>query len=134
MIRRPPRSTLFPYTTLFRSGIHEDTGSLTYPTVTQRDAEALAWCLRHGARQEMVAQYLHSPLGDAERALFEALLGALEPHDAEGFEVLVAAVSWSEYVDGVSNLVHKVVDLTDARAVVALIEMGDRVVCVVRTR
>src|SRR2546427_8320330 len=24
MIRRPPRSTLFPYTTLFRSGIHGD--------------------------------------------------------------------------------------------------------------
>src|SRR3712207_8752939 len=24
MIRRPPRSTLFPYTTLFRSGPHED--------------------------------------------------------------------------------------------------------------
>src|SRR3712207_6961404 len=23
MIRRPPRSTLFPYTTLFRSGIHD---------------------------------------------------------------------------------------------------------------
>src|SRR3712207_8422742 len=30
MIRRPPRSTLFPYTTLFRSGGYEDpvTGSL----------------------------------------------------------------------------------------------------------
>src|SRR3712207_6927959 len=26
MIRRPPRSTLFPYTTLFRSLIHRDTG------------------------------------------------------------------------------------------------------------
>src|SRR2546422_7348225 len=24
MIRRPPRSTLFPYTTLFRSGAHDD--------------------------------------------------------------------------------------------------------------
>src|SRR2546421_9230714 len=24
MIRRPPRSTLFPYTTLFRSGAHRD--------------------------------------------------------------------------------------------------------------
>src|SRR3712207_7173058 len=23
MIRRPPRSTLFPYTTLFRSGVHD---------------------------------------------------------------------------------------------------------------
>src|SRR3712207_7650077 len=26
MIRRPPRSTLFPYTTLFRSGIHPERG------------------------------------------------------------------------------------------------------------
>src|SRR2546425_2631352 len=26
MIRRPPRSTLFPYTTLFRSNIHESRG------------------------------------------------------------------------------------------------------------
>src|SRR3712207_7811151 len=26
MIRRPPRSTLFPYTTLFRSGYVEDSG------------------------------------------------------------------------------------------------------------
>src|SRR2546421_4752289 len=26
MIRRPPRSTLFPYTTLFRSCLHEGTG------------------------------------------------------------------------------------------------------------
>src|SRR2546426_6032526 len=28
MIRRPPRSTLFPYTTLFRSGLHDDGGDL----------------------------------------------------------------------------------------------------------
>src|SRR3712207_7841955 len=32
MIRRPPRSTLFPYTTLFRSGLKEST-SLSSPTV-----------------------------------------------------------------------------------------------------
>ena len=43
-------------------GIHEDTGSLTYPGTTQRDADALAWCLRHGASQELVATYLHTPL------------------------------------------------------------------------
>src|SRR3712207_7701683 len=28
MIRRPPRSTLFPYTTLFRSGVRRDAGRL----------------------------------------------------------------------------------------------------------
>src|SRR2546426_8570121 len=32
MIRRPPRSTLFPYTTLFRSRIAERRGSRTRPS------------------------------------------------------------------------------------------------------
>jgi tRNA nucleotidyltransferase (CCA-adding enzyme) len=120
--------------TVFALGIHEDTGSLTYPGVTQRDADALAWCLRHGARQDMIAAYLHTPLGPEERALFEAILRSLEPHDAGGFEVLVGALRWPEYVDGVSNLVHKAIDLTDARGLVVLVEMEERVVCVIRTR
>src|SRR3712207_7333221 len=29
MIRRPPRSTLFPYTTLFRSGVEVDKGKIS---------------------------------------------------------------------------------------------------------
>jgi len=120
--------------TVFALGIHEDTGSLTYPTVTQRDADALAWCLRHGARQDMVAQYLHTPLGGSERRLFDAMQAALEEHDAGGVPVFVTAVAWPDYVDGVSNLVHKLVDLTDARGLVALVEMDERVVCVVRAR
>src|SRR3712207_8695814 len=32
MIRRPPRSTLFPYTTLFRSGGHGTAGARLYRT------------------------------------------------------------------------------------------------------
>ena len=120
--------------TVFALGIHEDTGSLSYPSVTVRDVEALAWCVRHGARQDMVAQYLHAPLAENERALLDALLDAAEPHEASGLEVLVAPVSWPDYVDGVSNLAHKIVDLTDCRALVALVEMDERVFCVVRTR
>jgi tRNA nucleotidyltransferase (CCA-adding enzyme) len=120
--------------TVLALGIHEDTGSLSYAGVSLRDAEALAWCLRHGASQDMVAQYLHAPLSEGERALLDALLAALETHEAAGFEVLVAAVRWPEYVDGVSNLAHKIIDVTDARALVCLVEMDDRVFCVVRTR
>src|SRR5256885_6381053 len=33
MIRRPPRSTLFPYTTLFRSGIFASNTTLKKPTI-----------------------------------------------------------------------------------------------------
>src|SRR5258707_5178826 len=42
MIRRPPRSTLFPYTTLFRSLLHVDTGSY-YRAIT-------AELIRRGAK------------------------------------------------------------------------------------
>src|SRR5258708_9912686 len=50
MIRRPPRSTLFPYTTLFRS---------RYMTVVVAPRNALLWLeqglLRHYARCQLVA-------------------------------------------------------------------------------
>src|SRR2546430_11430942 len=40
MIRRPPRSTLFPYTTLFRSAsLAGAIGALRQPTPLRRDAE-----------------------------------------------------------------------------------------------
>lgn len=120
--------------TAFALGIHEDTGSLTYPTTTQRDVDALAWCLRHGARQDLVSQYLHTPLGEAERDLLNQLMEALEPVDVGGEELLLAAIRWPEYVEGVSNLAHKILDLTDTRALALLVEMEGRVFVVVRSR
>ena len=72
--------------TIFALGIHEDTGSLTYPSTRQRDADALSWCLRHGARQELLESYLHTPLAPDERELLDALIDALEPHDARRLE------------------------------------------------
>jgi tRNA nucleotidyltransferase (CCA-adding enzyme) len=120
--------------TVFALGIHEDTGSLTYPSTTQRDAEALGWCLRHGASQELVARFLHLPLSPEERELLGALLDAVEPVDANGVELLVAAVSSRPLDLGISGLAHKLVDLTDAAAVVCLVEMDGRVFCVVRSQ
>jgi tRNA nucleotidyltransferase (CCA-adding enzyme) len=115
-------------------GIHEDTGSLTYPSATQRDAEALAWCVRHGARQDLLATFLHTPLGEDERELLGELIERATPHDVSGIQVLVAAVSWPTYVEGVSNLAHKLVDLTDCQALLLLVEMDQRVFCVARSR
>jgi tRNA nucleotidyltransferase (CCA-adding enzyme) len=120
--------------TAFALGIHEDTGSLTHPTATQRDADALAWCLRHGARQDLLAGFLHTPLADDERELLTALMEAVESERVAGVEVLVAAVAWPRHVDGVSNLAHKIVDLTDTRALVVLVQMDDRVFAVTRSR
>jgi tRNA nucleotidyltransferase (CCA-adding enzyme) len=62
------------------------------------------------------------------------VLDKLETVEVAAVEVLVAAVEWPRYVDGISNLAHKVVDLTDARALVLLVAMDGRVFCVTRSR
>src|ERR671925_578889 len=120
--------------TVFALGIHEDTGSLTYAATTQRDADALAWCLRHGARQEEVATYLHTALAPEERELLATLLDSLETHTIAGLEVVVAAASSAPGDVSVSTLAHKLVDLTEAPALVCLLEMDGRVFCVVRSQ
>jgi tRNA nucleotidyltransferase (CCA-adding enzyme) len=115
-------------------GIHEDTGSLTYPTTGVRDVEALAFCARHGADQRLIASFLHTPLDEDHRALLGALLDAAEQVEVAGMSVLVSAVPWPRYVDDVSTLATKITDLTDCRALVLLVEMDGRVFTVARSR
>src|SRR5438093_7490850 len=42
MIRRPPRSTLFPYTTLFRSDTNTPAGSVCLSGITQKSFDLVA--------------------------------------------------------------------------------------------
>src|SRR5689334_12635692 len=120
--------------TVFALGIHEDTGSLTHTTTTQRDAEALGWCLRHGADQDVLSRFLHTPLGETERELLSTLLDSIEVHESAGTEVFVASAAAGAYVEGISNLAHKLVDVTDAAGLVVLVEMDGRVFAVTRSR
>src|ERR687888_78101 len=120
--------------TVFALGIHEDTGSLTYAGTTRRDADALAWCLHHGARQEEVSRYLHTTLAPEERELLATLLDSLSTEEVAGTEVVVAGATAEPADVSVSTLAHKLVDLTEARALVCLVEMGGRVFCVVRSQ
>src|SRR5256886_17106339 len=75
MIRRPPRSTLFPYTTLFRSLAHA-AASLD-PDLRFRALYNLGLLALRQADDDSAGRDSH--LADAERAYREALL--LRPHD-----------------------------------------------------
>src|SRR5256885_4246296 len=64
MIRRPPRSTLFPYTTLFRSA-HEDgraahggQGERAHPATPARSRVVEAGSLGAGARENLLERGL----------------------------------------------------------------------------
>src|SRR2546425_6535616 len=59
MIRRPPRSTLFPYTTLFRS-TNTSATSVWRATVTAKDAAAMDHCSQSSMRSEEHTSELQS--------------------------------------------------------------------------
>src|SRR2546430_5726530 len=64
MIRRPPRSTLFPYTTLFRSPVVDESGDTRRRgRLAKHGAPVLRWALVEAAQH---AQRANSP----DRALY----------------------------------------------------------------
>src|SRR2546429_5383860 len=75
MIRRPPRSTLFPYTTLFRSLPHlPERGPVIAPCARASSAPALALLIlpkAHRARSEEHTSELQSRLHLVCRLLLE---------------------------------------------------------------
>src|SRR2546425_8737573 len=78
MIRRPPRSTLFPYTTLFRSRIHQ---RLDRPASVRLGLARVRIDEGHGLRRDLRRDLRPRQLGDA---LARALKGERsEEHTSE---------------------------------------------------
>src|SRR5690606_42026517 len=87
MLRRPPRSTLFPYTTLFRSGpAPAKPRRWQYPSVgnspgLQRPAGPCARCLRHPVRVPALRSEEHtSELQSRENLVCRLLLEKKKTH------------------------------------------------------
>lgn len=119
---------------LFAIGIHEDTGSLTFSTTTPADAEALAFCMRHGADPALIEKWLTSALTPAQRHTLAVALDSCERLEAPGVEVLAAALHEELYVEGVSVVAHRVMDLTGCDAFFLLVAMESRVFVTARSR
>src|SRR5256885_6374976 len=78
MIRRPPRSTLFPYTTLFRSSPASDglvevetSSERSFVASTSNDLEIPQWPFWSSARSEEHTSELQSPCNLVCRLLLE---------------------------------------------------------------
>ncbi len=115
-------------------GIHEDTGSLTYPGATAYDAEAVAYLMTAGADMEVLNQFLSRTLDREQRALLEDLVAGLEIWDINGQKVAVGVATAEEYVDSASVLTHHIVEDMGYRVAIAVVGMPERVQIVARSR
>jgi tRNA nucleotidyltransferase (CCA-adding enzyme) len=119
--------------TLLLLGIYEDTGSLSYPTTTPRDLHCAAWLLEQGANLEVVNDFLHHPLTEEQRELYNQLLENSQSFDVAGHSVVIATATVPDYVEEISTLAHRLRDIFDPAALFLLVEMDDHIQFVARS-
>lgn len=110
--------------TLMLLGVYTDTGSLTYPTTTARDARATAWLLEHGASLTMVRRYLKAPLAAGQRDVLNRLMAGVEIVDFGGVSVGLASVPLQAPVNGLSVVVTMACELRGLDALIAAFPHG----------
>jgi len=115
-------------------GIHEDTGSLTYPGSTAYDADAVAFLMAQGADMEVVERFLYRSLTPEQRALLDELTDSLEVWDVHGRDVAVAVASATGYVDSAGLVTHHLVEDLGHRVAIAVVAMPERIQIVGRSR
>ncbi|MBI3741833.1 MAG: CBS domain-containing protein [Chloroflexi bacterium] len=114
-------------------GIYEDTGSLLYGTTTPRDARAAAYLLEQDARLDIVRDFLHHPLTDEQRALYQDLLEHTETLDLDGHSIAIAAARAPKYAEEVASLAHQLREVYDPAALFVLVQMQDHIQLVARS-
>jgi len=119
--------------TLLLLGIYEDTGSLSYLTTTVRDVRCAAWLLEQGASLAVVNSFLHHPLSEEQRRLYDRLVEAAEAHQIAGQSVIIACAEADGLAEEISTLAHKLRDLFDPAALFVLVQLDDHVQMVARS-
>jgi tRNA nucleotidyltransferase (CCA-adding enzyme) len=114
-------------------GIYEDTGSLSYPGTTPRDARAAAWLLESGASLTIASDFLNHPLSPAQRDLYDQLLENAETLTIHGLSVVIASARAPGLTDEVSSLAHKLRDLFDPAGLFVLVALDGHIQLVARS-
>jgi tRNA nucleotidyltransferase (CCA-adding enzyme) len=118
--------------TLMTLGIHEETGSLTFPSTTARDAAAAAWLIEQGADLAEVRACLTRELNLEQLDVLDRLAHQVEVRYVDGYKVGVAAAYAEQYVPEVAGVANRLLAMEPMDLLVLLVAMEDKVILVAR--
>lgn len=121
--------------TLLALGIHEDTGSLTYASTSERDARCLAWLMEEDRQVDLgiISRFLHFPLSATQQELLNALQGQSEFVDIGPHTILIAQADAVDFQDEFSALASRMRDAYEVDAVFLLFQKKRMVQVVARS-
>jgi len=102
--------------TVMALGIHVDTGSLTFPQATARDAQALAWLMQQGASLRLVSQYLEPGLSSQLQELLSQAIDSLQTETINGYTVAWVMLNADNFLPGLSGFTSQLMQLTESDA------------------
>lgn len=102
--------------TVMALGIHVDTGSLTFPGTSQRDALALSWLMGQKVQLHVVAQYVDPGLSLPLQELFKVALERIDTETVRGYQVASVLLETEEYQPGLSTLASRLRDIAETDA------------------
>jgi len=120
-------------TTILALGIYEDTGYLTFSNTTVRDVEALSYLWRQGINMEVMQEFLHRPLTEGQKTLYEKLISQSEFMEINQRKILFSWATSDEYIQGVAELVYRISSLEEAEAAFCLVSMDKKTLVVARS-
>ena len=120
--------------TLFLIGIYEDTGALTFSSTTVKDMEAAAYFLQHGAKLNIISEFVFPPIDHNQKELFSELFNAIQVIDIKGISIAITSVEHDKYVNGVSFLAHRIMDTMDVDALFVLVRFREKTILVGRSK
>jgi tRNA nucleotidyltransferase (CCA-adding enzyme) len=134
-ILKSKKTTLTPMeATILCLGIYEETGSLLFPTTTERDLSAVAYLLKRGASLKIVSTYLRTELSKEELDLLNELLRSSTDMEINGVRIKITKASREDYLGDAAHLAHRIMDLEDIDGLVLILSMQGKILMVGRSR
>lgn len=120
--------------TLLCLGIYEETGSLMFPSTTERDLLAAAHLVKHGANLNIVSNYLRLELSREELELLNELVQSSKETIISGIQIRTAKAVRDSYLGDAAHLAHRMMDMENIDAVFLLLGMEGKTIVVARSR
>jgi len=130
--RRLPLSPI--EATVLALGIYEETGSLLFPSTTERDLLAVAYLIKRGANLNIVSDFLKMELSLEELDLLNELVRASKDIVIEGIRIRVTKASCEQYSGDAAHLAHRMMEMEDIDAVFVLLNIEGKIVTVARSK
>jgi len=120
--------------TLLALGIYSDTGSLTYSSTTENDAQAVAYLLSCGANIPYLVPFLHPALSEEERKLEEELRNNLRVENVKGIRVGIAGAKRDEMSFNLAPIASSILERENLEALFLLVEVEGKTYIVGRSK